>query len=132
VQVHRGVTRVVLLAGRWAVKVPSLGAHRQGLRGVLWSLTRGIQANLSECEWSGSPGTCPVLWSAAGLVNVYPRCEPVIDGFEVDWDSIGFLAPVDRKPENVGWLRGALVLLDYDMSWNDCVACRRFGFTADG
>ena len=71
-EVHRGVTRTVLVIGRWAIKVPSLDAHERGVRGVLWSLTRGIQANLSECEWSGSPGTCPVLWSVAGRGPV--RC----------------------------------------------------------
>lgn len=118
--IHRGITRTVLVIGRWAVKVPSVRAYGDGLRGVLWSWTRGVQANLSEAEWSNSPGTCPVLWSLAGLVNIYPRADALPDGAEVDWDAIGFLCPVDRKPQNVGRLGGRLVMIDYDMSWNDC------------
>jgi hypothetical protein len=124
VQVHRGITRTVLVTGRWAVKFPSFRAYGHGLRGVLWSVTRGIQANLSELAWSDSPGVCPVRWSLAGLVNVYPRADRVPDGAHIDWDAIGFLGPADRKEPNVGRLAGRLVMIDYDMSWADCL-CRR-------
>jgi hypothetical protein len=119
-QIRRGITRTVFLVGHWAVKVPSTRVHGGAVRGLLWSLTRGIQANLSEAEWSGTTGACPVLWSLAGLVNVYPRCRPVEPDHEIDWEGIGFLAPVDRKHDNVGWLDGRIVMIDYDMSWNDC------------
>lgn len=67
IEVRRGITRTVLLIGPWAVKVPSLRSNGDGLRGVLWSISRGISANLSEIQWSDSPGVCPVLRSAAGL-----------------------------------------------------------------
>jgi len=36
---------------------------------------------------------------------------------------------VDRNPSNVGWLDGTLVLIDYDVSWSDCLPCRRAGFS---
>lgn len=52
--------------------------------------------------------------------NVYARCEHVADGHQIDWTAIGFLGPVDRKAPNVGLLNGAIVMIDYDMSWNDC------------
>lgn len=122
--VRRGITRTVLLVGRWAIKIPSLRAHDGGISGVLWSWTRGVQANLSEVGWSNSPGTCPVIWSLAGLVNVYPRCDPVIEDLgDEEYRAIGFLGPVDPKPSNVGLLDGHLVWIDYDMSWNDCRKC---------
>lgn len=73
VRVERGVTRTVLLVGRWAINLPR--ATRSG-HGVLWSLAHGVLANLSERHWSGWDGVCPVRWSLAGLVNVYPRCQP--------------------------------------------------------
>jgi hypothetical protein len=122
---RRGVTRTVFLIGRWAVKVPSARAHGDGLAGVLWSLSRGISANLSEREWTafGGEAVCPVLFSVAGLVNVYPRCAPVPADRVVDYDSIGFVGPTDNKPHNVGLLRGRLVWIDYDMSWNDRPPC---------
>ena len=122
--VRRGITRTVLLTGRWAVKVPSLRAHDDGLRGVLGSFARGVLANLSETDWSGSPGVCPVRWSFLGLVNVYRRCEPVTwEPTEEEYRQIGFLGPVDPKPHNVGLLNDRLVWIDYDMSFNDCRRC---------
>ena len=126
--VRRGVTRTVLLVARWAVKVPSLCAHRNGLRGVMWSLARGLSANLSEAEWSGQPGLCPVVWSFAGIVNVYPRCEPASEDLTEDvYEAIGFTGPMDKKPANLGWLNGKLVWLDYDMNWNDRAPCEHRG-----
>lgn len=125
---RRGVTRTVILTKRHAIKVPSMRGGWRGPRALLWSLTSGIQANLSEWEWSGMPGTCPVLWSFAGLVNVYPRCAPVPDGADVDYDAIGFPYGTDRKPDNVGYLDGRLVWVDYDMSAGDCASCRRYGY----
>lgn len=123
-EVRRGVTRTVLLAHRWAIKVPSLRSHGEGVRGTLWSLARGLNANLSELQWSGTPGTCPVLWTLAGVVNVYPRCDPVTwELTDADYDGTGFIGPGDRKPHNVGMLDGRLVWLDYDLNWNDRLPC---------
>lgn len=119
-ETRRGITRTVLLTRRWAVKVPSLRPHGNGVRGLLWSACRGILANLSELEWSESPGVCPVRWTLAGIVNVYPRCEPLPVDAVVDYDGIGALFPSDRKADNVGYLNGRLVWIDYDVNWNDC------------
>jgi hypothetical protein len=132
ITIRRGITRTVVLTGRYAVKLPSLRSHGQGLAGVLWSLARGLSANLSEREWSGTPGLCPVRWSAAGLVNVYPRCEPVVHELaEEEYAAItGSPGPMDKKPQNVGVLDGQLVWLDYDYNWNDrppCVHVRGYG-----
>jgi hypothetical protein len=124
-QIARGVSRTVLLVGRWAVKIPSLRTNGQGVFGVAWSFSRGLQANLSERTWSGVDGVCPVLWSLAGLVNIYPRCQSV-DAFDGDYGSIGapFLPAGDRKPQNLGLLDGRIVWIDYDGSWNGCPHAR--------
>lgn len=114
---RRGVTRTVILTRRYAVKVPSLRGGSLGARsprGVMRSIVWGIDANLSEIEWSGTPGVCPVLWSLLGLVNVYRRCAPVTgDLADADYDAIGMLHPGDRKPENLGLLDGRIVWVDY-------------------
>lgn len=86
-----------------------------------WAITRAVQANLSEAQWSSVEGVAPVLWTLLGLVNVYPRCEPWPDGPPPEYDSIGVgWLPRDRKPQNVGLLAGVPVWLDYDGSWNGC------------
>lgn len=120
--VRRGVTRTVFITKRWAIKVPSLRAYsRLPGRGLMWSITRGIQANLSEWEWRESTGVCPPRWTLAGLVSVYPRCKPAPEDLtREEYDAIGFTGPTDKKPSNVGYWDGELVWIDYDMSWNDC------------
>jgi hypothetical protein len=114
IQIRRGITRTVLLVGPWAVKLPSLRSNGKGLAGRIWSVCHGILANLSEVQWSEVDGVCPVRFSLFGLVNVYPRCEPVAS-FDGDYAAIGapFLPPLDRKPENLGLLNGRLVWVDY-------------------
>lgn len=127
--IRHGITRTVLLAGRWAFKVPSTRAHADGLAGVLWSVSRGIQANLSELEWSKHTNPadpiCPVRWSLlGGLINVYPRCEPV--PVDADGEALIDLPPRlwlplgDAKPDNFGLLAGEPVWIDYDVSYNGC------------
>ena len=119
--IRRGITRTVFLVGRWAIKVPSLRTNGDGLAGVMWSVSRGLQANLSERQWSEVEGVCPVRFSLAGIVNVYPRCEPV-ESFDGDYRTGGavFLPPSDKKPQNLGRLCGRIVWIDYDGSWNGC------------
>jgi len=125
---RRGITRVALLVGPWAVKVPSLRSHGEGLRGVLWSFARGVVANQSEWEWStyeGGVGVCPARWSLlGGLVNVYPRALAIPDDRVVDFDAIPYTGPTDPKNRNVGILNENLVWLDYDRNWNDGPPCQ--------
>jgi hypothetical protein len=122
VLIRRGICRTVWLVGPYAIKFPSLRRYNPGwLKGLMWSVSRGIQANLAEATWSGVPGLCPVLWSFGGLVNVYPRAEPVPDDYPVDYDTIApAWVPTDKKRDNLGLLNGELVWIDYDNSWNRC------------
>lgn len=133
--VRRGITRTVWLVGRWAVKVPSLRPYGDGLRGVLWSVCRGVLANQSEAEWStfaeDRGKVAPVLRSwFGGVVNVYPRCE-VLVAVDISGElptDVALRVPellgaphMDLKDENLGWLDGRLVWLDYDRSYNGCL-----------
>jgi hypothetical protein len=80
------------------------------MRSIAW----GIAANLTELEWSCMPGACPVLWSFLGVVNVYPRCEPVTTDLTAEeFDAIGLTHVGDRKRDNLGWLNGRIVWVDY-------------------
>lgn len=173
-----GITRRVFITSRWAIKVPRLTNWGGGnkARGSMWSLTRGIQANLSELEWSGIDGVNPVVRSwLGGLVQIYRRATPVrvddltaaglieirvgvdvpvrddgdllsVEVFAVgqgrvvrlpageqlaapavieaviDWESICSTAPMpgDRKLSNLGVVRGRVVWIDFDQSWNAC------------
>jgi len=119
--IRTGVTRTVILAGPYAIKVPTLRPgmspdHR--FRDRLGMFARGLLANQSEYTWSRfgpwAGQVAPVRHSfLGGIVQVYPRCAPVPAGAVLpvlDPD------PGDDKADNYGWLHGRVVRVDYDMS----------------
>jgi hypothetical protein len=67
-----------------------------------------------------------------GVVNVYPRCASYVDTGHGHWNDVAHrwerpaelaeaeFLPGDLKPDNLGYLAGKLVVLDYDMNWNGC------------
>lgn len=116
--IRTGISRTVILVGRWAIKVPSARGHMPGgPRGRLAGFCHGILHNQSEAEWSSFEDwqgrVAPVLHSwLFGLINVYPRCLPApadAELFEMDID------PGDIKRDNYGLLNGRLVRVDYSM-----------------
>lgn len=122
-KITRGVTRTVILTRRWAIKIPAL---RGPGRSWLWAVTAGIQANMSEREWSVAENVCPVVWSFAGVVNVYRRAQQVARVNDDAYPSLRFgdvQLRIDPKPANVGILDGRLVWLDFDQSQGSCQVC---------
>jgi hypothetical protein len=131
VKIVRGICRLVILIGPYAIKVPTTrpyGRRAKGERLHWWA--RGYLANRSERDWSGyegSIGMAPVLHSwLSGVVQVYPRCEPVELAL---WEGAPreaymSISPVSRtgdcKPSNLGILDGQTVWVDYDTNWNGC------------
>lgn len=112
IRIARGVTRIVFIGRRHVVKLPRFNP-RSG-RGALWSLAEGVLANLSEAEWSGWPGVCPVKWSLLGVINVYRRCDPVELDDDFDFAAVApGLGHFDPKEANLGLLDGRLVWVDY-------------------
>lgn len=108
----RGVTRHVLLIGRWAVKVPALWSWRLFLSGLL--------ANMQEREFSraGWPELCPVLFSLpCGWLLVMHRADPVPDDMELDFQSLidrpDYQIPAEAKRDSWGLLNGRVVAVDY-------------------
>jgi hypothetical protein len=122
--IRAGVTRTVLLVGRWAVKVPSLrgiGPAPMTMRGRVAGFCRGVLANQSEYTWHTVEGfqgrVAPVLRSWPwGVVQVYPRCEPAPCDAELFflYPDPGDGAEVG-KHENFGLLDGRLVRVDYEV-----------------
>jgi len=116
--IRTGATRTVILVGAYAVKVPSTrGSCTSDGRGRLASFANGVLANQAEQLWSRylpwQGKIAPVVWSGlAGIVQVYPRCEPLADG---DRGPLPVLDPDpgDPKPENHGRLHGRIVRVDY-------------------
>lgn len=109
-KVCHGITRTVLLIGRYAIKMPTL---RYGLDAWAW----GIVSNISEREWQNYEDwqgkVVPVLRSwLGGLIQVYPRCER-FDPSSMQYPQFSNFAPGDQKPDNYGVLNGSVVCVDY-------------------
>lgn len=116
--VRTGITRTVILVGRYAVKVPSLRGGSSGDR--LASFCDGILANKAERTWHDYEPwrgrVAPVLRSwAGGIIQVYPRCDPLPAGRWEEASDVPWLDPDpgDHKAENLGLLNGRVVFVDY-------------------
>ena len=103
----QGVTRIVYLTKKYAIKLPRI---RRG-----WMMfIQGMYSNLSENQcWSVCQGEylCPVLFSFGGLILVMPRIE--ICKTEEDIISIPNEEGEDRKPINYGFYENRVVCVDY-------------------
>ena len=123
---RRGATRLVLLMGKYAIKVPNVC---DGWRLFL----RGLLANMQEAQWSRGweqGGLCQVRWAIpGGWLLVMPRVRVMTreefeewawseeagqTGYE-RWAEEHGLAKerMDLTPENFGWWEGNLVAIDY-------------------
>lgn len=128
---RNGVTREVLLAGRYAIKLPKLTGG--------WSFfLRGLLANMQErrCGAANWPELCPVVFAApGGWFVVMRRAEPLGDeqwkafrsalvgedpstygrAFLRPWKNASgeYLLPVELKRDSFGVLDGAIVAVDY-------------------
>jgi len=114
VSVSFGTTRVVILVGNLAVKIPALQEWRLFLLGLL--------ANMQERKfWKSKwPELCPVLWSLpGGWVTVMKRATPLTreqyDNMDLEgWTDRGeYVIPVEIKMDSFGWVDGRLVAVDY-------------------
>jgi hypothetical protein len=104
-----GLTRLVVLAGPWALKLPSPASWGTFLRGLL--------ANMQEADWwamtGGDERLCPVAFALpGGWLTVMRRAAPLAGGEEPDYGAFDGL-PVDPKPSNFGRLAGRVVMVDY-------------------
>lgn len=109
-----GTTRVVILLGGWAIKIPAWQEWRLFLLGLL--------ANMQECKfWETRwPELCPVLWAIpGGCLVVMRRARPLSkkEFNTIDlkkWVNRGeYVIPVEIKMDSFGWIDGNLVAVDY-------------------
>lgn len=113
---RRGVSREVILFGRWAVKLPKLTYG--------WQLFLcGLLANMQERSLAtlGWPELCPVAFSLpGGWLVVMRRASPLDDATWATFDAAGFctrpdgtMLAVEHKQDSFGLLDGRVVAVDY-------------------
>jgi len=109
IEIRRGSSRLVLLIGAWALKLP----HPSSWRSLLW----GLLSNLAEAERRGLEGACPVVLALPlGLLLVQRRADPLPEGFPLDAipAAVRALAGHDGgKLSSYGLIPGRIVAVDY-------------------
>lgn len=120
--IRTGITRRVLLVGRWAIKLPTWSNWRHFIEGLL--------ANMRErdlWEWSGVKDwqmvprdmLARVVWCCPGgwlLVMERADREQTWEEFHSDdgmADAFIAAGMGDVKADNIGWVRGAWRMIDY-------------------
>ena len=132
-KISRGTTRMTILIGGLAFKLPILGRS-------LKHFVKGWLGNLDESNiwWelkydSFGDQLCPIYFSLFGLVNVMKRANPVTIEFNKqsilqEFKDISKLVSVDVCSgwRNFGIINGKLVLVDYATnreSGDECSDC---------
>ena len=116
--IHRnGVTRIVILIGSWAIKLPRFDyGWRLGLQGLL--ANHQEEALWQDTRWAE---LCPVLWSVpGGFALIMRRARPLDDVEFEDFCLNGWIMypdneriPVEKKADSFGILDGRVVAVDY-------------------
>lgn len=102
----------MIITDRYAFKIPRLHSW-------YWFI-RGCMANYSEQTWShwtesSTVPPNPVLHSLpGGLLNIYRTATPYPPDGPITPEMFGMFG--DAKHDNLGYVDGRLVLLDYDCS----------------
>ena len=115
--VAQGCTRLTLLVGPYAVKVPNL---LRGWRDALW----GLLHNMTEAELAAGPsrwaGLCPVLWRIpGGFLSVMPRLTPLTpEEFREHYWRLRHAheergVTFEPKPDSFAWRDGRVVAVDF-------------------
>lgn len=104
-----GITRHVILVGRWAVKVPRLN---YGWQKFLYGLLSNMQEAAFGKRSDMMEGICPTYFSfPGGFLNIQPRCD-ILSEEEYKLLHITLrrmrkngLSCVEDKHDSWGWLR---------------------------
>lgn len=107
----RGITREVVLIGKYALKFPSIRSW--------WLFLEGLQCNMNEVSRETcSDKFCPISMSIpGGFLVVMKRCDPytewTYEGMQQFYSSNECHAFVENKQCSFGYLGDRLVAVDY-------------------
>lgn len=109
-QIKKGMNRVVLLIGRYAIKFPRYIDHQSFVRGILSNI-------LESVRWKRShhPALMPVLFTFPfGLLSIQERCDYILPRklTQEEIDILPFVT-VDNNGNNAGIHKGRIVVFDY-------------------
>lgn len=111
VRIERGVSRIVILVGNWAIKLPYV---REGQRYFVQGMLGNVVEN-HHWRTHRHPSLAPVYFCAPlGLLLVMKRFGTVLDRLLTD-DEIGTIPfyGIDNNGSNIALENGKFVVIDY-------------------
>lgn len=118
-----GTTRLVILVGKYAIKVPRPKWWKSFLKGIIANLDESLWYKNSPLDWKLK--MAPVIGCyLKGFILIMRRAEPLT---LEQYGSISikdyYLIPMDNKIQNFGIYKGNIVLVDYADSRYFCSDC---------
>lgn len=114
-KVKRGTTRITIIIGKLAFKIPILNRS-------LKHFAKGWLGNIDERNtWATNKNKklCPIYFSILGLINVMPAIIPITDSkFDKQWalnqfKDLGIHVDVCSGWKNFGYYKERIVIIDY-------------------
>lgn len=108
-----GTTRITILIGNFAVKIPNIRSYRLFLCGLLNNLSESLLSRHNNLYEEYGLQLCPVIFSLpGGFMNIMPRAEvctniPHVARYQDLPDCI------ERKPDSFGYVKNKLMVIDY-------------------
>ncbi len=104
IRIKAGRTRVVILFGQWAIKIPGR------------MFFYGIKANRREASYPKDDRVCPVIASYLNaFIIIMPRADRLASWEE--WENLNYLdwcdVTSDIFPHNLGLFDGVMKVIDY-------------------
>jgi hypothetical protein len=108
-----GITRIVILIGKYAIKIPNF-------RYSMLHFLQGCYSNWNERQFyknltENKDMVCPCYYCTwFGLISLYKRCNPKLEDLtEQEIKNYSLFHNGDYKKENFGYYNNKLVCLDY-------------------
>lgn len=116
-----GVTRIVLLTNRYAIKFPKPFKWRHFLEGFLANMNEKLLWQIAQIpdtkQFKVKEYFCPILWcSWGGWILIMPRLEKLSNSDQLQFEEISEkLKEIcgDHKMQNYGKLGTKIMILDY-------------------
>lgn len=116
IKIKSGVTRIVFLIGKYAIKVPNFRyQHKHFLHGCFANFSERVHTKSMKCLPEMYIKIAPTVFCAwFGLISIQQRVVLMNrDLSENEIEYFNFLT-TDIKKENFGWLKRHLVCIDYE------------------
>ena len=113
--INTGASRIVILLGQYAVKIPRIIKPRCHFYGKLITFLQGWKANRAEYLWSKEnifPFLCAVKWSFLfSIVIVMKKASPIT---QEEYNKLNmFNFGYEHKLDSYGKVKGKIVVVDY-------------------